>query len=86
MIQLLIVNEVIDADDETKTIPTTLNKKKVTCKTQNIFALLAFLLITTALLIAVSISCYLMKYRAKRKHLVPFHDTKLKQVFINNIN
>ena len=86
MIQLLIVNEVIDADDETKTIPTTLNKKKVTCKTQNIYALLAFLLITTALLIAVSISCYLMKYRAKQKHLVPFHDTKLKQVFINNIN
>ena len=30
---------------------------------------LAFLLITIALLIAVSIYCYLIKYQAKRKHL-----------------
>ena len=36
---------------------------------------LHFLLITIALLIAVSIYCCLIKYRAKQKHLLPFHDT-----------
>ena len=49
--------------------------KKATCKTQNFYILLAFLLITIALLIAVSIYCYLIKYRAKQKHLLPFHNT-----------
>ena len=43
-------------------------EKKATCKTQNFYVLLTFLLITTALLIAVSIYCYLIKYRAKQKH------------------
>ena len=42
---------------------------------QNFYILLAFLLITTALLIAVSIYCYLIKYQIKQKHLFPFHDT-----------
>ena len=50
-------------------------KRKATCKTQNLYILLAFLLITIALLIAVSIYCYLIKYRAKQKHLLPFHVT-----------
>ena len=54
------------------------NKEKTACKTQNFYILLAFLLITIALLIAVSIYCYLIKYQAKQKHLLPFHDTKLK--------
>ena len=40
--------------------------KKVICKTQNFYILLAFLLITIALLIAVSIYCYLIKYRGKK--------------------
>ena len=53
-------------DDETKTIPTSFNEQKTTCKTQNYYILLAFLLITIELLIAVSISCYLIKYRAKK--------------------
>ena len=44
--------------------------------------LLVFLLITTALLIAVSISCYLIKYQEKQKHLVPFHNTNNKFVLI----
>ena len=61
-------------------------KKNITCKTQNFYILLDFLLITIALLIAVSIYCYLMKYQAKQRHLLPFHDTKLKQVYIDNIN
>ena len=39
------------------------------------------------LLIAVSIMyCYLIKYRAKQKHLLPFDDKKLKQVYIDNAN
>ena len=63
-------------DEETKTILTNFNEKKVTYKAQNVYILLAFLLITIALLIAASIYCYLIKYRAKQKHLSPFHDTK----------
>ena len=63
-----------------------LMKKNIICKTQNFYISLAFLLITTTLLIAVSICCYLKKYRAKQKLLLPFHDKKLKQVYIENIN
>ena len=48
--------------EETKTALTTFNKEEVTCKTQNFYILLAFLLIAIALLIAVSIYCYLIKY------------------------
>ena len=61
---------------------TNFNEKKATCKTQNFYILLAFLLITIALLIAVSIYCYLIKYRAKQKHLLPFNFTnnKLKEI------
>ena len=71
-------------DEEIKTIPTNLNKKKVTCKMQIFYILLAFLLITIALLIAVSIFCYLIKYQAK--NLLPFRDTKLKQFSFDSIN
>ena len=65
-----------------ETVPKNFNKKKAICKTQNFYILVAFLLITVALLIPVSIYCYLIKYRAKKKHLSPFHDTnsELKQV------
>ena len=76
----IICDEVIDADadaeandEETKIILTNFNEKKATCKTQNVYVLLAFLLITVALLIAVNIYCYLIKYRAKQ--LLPFHCT-----------
>ena len=58
---------------ETKTILTSFNEKKAICKMQNFYILLAFLLILIALLIAVSICCYLIKYWAKQKHL--FYDT-----------
>ena len=61
------------------------NEKNITCKTQNFYITFAFLLITIALLIAVSIYWYLTKYRAKQKHLLPFQDTKLNQVYIDNI-
>ena len=36
--------------------------KKATCKTENFYILIAFLLITKALMIAISIYCYLIKY------------------------
>ena len=63
-------------------VSTNFNEKKATCKMQNFHILLAFLLITIALLTAASIYCYLIKYRAKQKHFLPFHYTnnKSKQV------
>ena len=58
------------------------NKKKATFKTQSFYILLVSLSITIAILIAVSIYCYLIKYRAKQKHLLPFQFTnnKLKEI------
>ena len=50
-------------------------KKKAICKTQNFYVLLAFLLITLALFIALSIYCYLIRYQAKQEHLLLFHVT-----------
>ena len=62
----IICDEVIaSCDEEAKTIPTNFNEKKATCKTQIFYLLLAFLLITIVLLIAVSIYCYSIKYQAK---------------------
>ena len=48
---------------------------------QNVYILLAFLLISATVLIAVSIYPYLIKYHAKQKHLLPFYDknNQLKQ-------
>ena len=42
-------------EEETKSILTNFNEKKATCKTQNLYILLSFLLTTLALLIAVII-------------------------------
>ena len=77
-------DEIIDAnaeaksyDEETKTI-----LKDIICETKCFYILLAFLLIAIALLIVVSVYCYLIKYKAKRKHLLPFYITnnELKEV------
>ena len=76
---------VITCDEIIEVEKTNFNEKNITCKTQNFFILLGFLLITISLLIAVSVYCHLMKYWAKQKHLLPFCDAKLKQVYINNI-
>ena len=76
-------DEVIESyDEETKIIPGSFNEKKAICETQNLYILLAFLLITIALLIAISLYCYLIKYRAIQKHLLPFHVTnnQLKEI------
>ena len=69
-------------DKETKTIPTNFNEKNIICKTQNLYILLAFLSITIVLLITVSIYSYLIKYRVKQKHLLPFHVTNNRRSFI----
>ena len=59
----IMSDEVIVSYNKGKeTIPTNFNEKKATCKTQNFYILLAFLLITIAILIAVSIYCYIKKY------------------------
>ena len=49
-------------EEETKIIPTNLNEINITCKIQNFCISLAFILITIALLMAVSIYCYMIKY------------------------
>ena len=52
----IICDEVIKSyQEEIKTIPTNFNEKKVTFKRQNFYILIAFLLITIALLITVSV-------------------------------
>ena len=48
-------------------VATNLRENKANCKTQNLYILLAFLLITIALLISVSIYGYLIKCREKKK-------------------
>ena len=73
-------DEIIDAEaklneEETKTYPTIFNEKNITYVTQIIYILLNFLLITIALLIAVSIYCCLIKYWGKQNHSLPFHFT-----------
>ena len=54
--------------------------KNIICETKGFYILLA-------LLIAVSIYCYLIKYKAKQKHLLPFYVTnnKLKTFCVNDI-
>ena len=54
-------------------IEETILMKKVDYKTESFYISLASFWITNALLIAVSIYCYLIKYQSKRKHLLPFH-------------
>ena len=53
---------IVPHNEETRTIPTNFNEKKATCKTKKNYILVAFLLATIALLIAVSIYCYLINY------------------------
>ena len=54
------------SNDESRSYDeTNFNENKVACKMQNFYILLPFLLIIVVFLIAVSIYCYLIKYRAK---------------------
>ena len=79
----IMYNKIIESyDEETKTIPANFIEKKTTYKTQNFYILFAFLLISIALLIAVSIYYSLIKYQAKQNHLLPFDVTnkELKEI------
>ena len=68
---------ICDNDEKIRTVSSSFNEKKVACKTQSFYILLAFLLINYySLLIAVSIYCNLIKYQAKI--LLPFHDANNK--------
>ena len=59
----IMCDEIIESyNEKIKTVPTNFNKKNITCRTEYFYILLAFLLITIALLTAVSIYCYLIKY------------------------
>ena len=64
---------ICDADIKSYNEKINFNKKKPIFKIQNFYVLLAFLLSTIALLIAVSIYCYLIKYQGK--HLLDFDKT-----------
>ena len=69
-------DEVIETyQEETKTNSINFNEKKAICKVQNVYVLLVFFLITIALLISVNIYCYLIMYRPKQEHLLPFPNT-----------
>ena len=74
---VIICGEVIDADTESND-KTNFNEKKATCKRPNFNILLAFFLITIALLIAISTYYYLIKYRRKQKHFLPLQFTNNK--------
>ena len=63
----------ITCDEETKTVAINFNEKNALCKTKNFYILLPCLLITTALLIAVSIYCYLTKHKAKQEQVLSFY-------------
>ena len=82
---VVMCDEIIYA--ETKTVITNFNEKNAICKTKDFYILLAFLLFTIVLLIAVSIYSYLIKYKAQQKHLLPFYiiSSKLKKFCINII-
>ena len=59
-------DEIIESyDEEIKTIPKNFNEKNITCKSQYFSILHFFLLITIALLIVLTIYCYLIKYQPK---------------------
>ena len=76
-------------EEEAKRVALNFNEKNVVCKTKHFCVLLAFLLITIALLIAVSISCYLIKDKPKEKHFLPFdirnNESQIKKFCIINV-
>ena len=66
---MITCDEIIDAE-KTKAATTNLNEKNTIGKTKKFYTLLVFLLITVVLLIAVSIYCYLIKYKSKQKTFI----------------
>ena len=76
---MITCDEITDAEEK-ETISTNFKEKKANCKTQNFYTLIEFLLIAIALLTAVSIYCYLIKYQAKPKDLLRFHLTNSESI------
>ena len=66
---LKLIKTVPTKTNESKTVTTSFNKMKVTCKMKNFYILLVFLLTSIYLLIAVSIYYCFIKHRSKQKHL-----------------
>ena len=60
--------------------PTNLDEKKATCKTQNFYILILFLLIPIKLLTAASICCCLVKYETKTFITVSLHKYQIKNI------
>ena len=91
----IIDDSVITCDEiieKTKTVPTKSTQQKLLTKTiltkstsTNVYTLLNFLLITIALLTAVSIYCYQLKHQSKQVHSLPCYDTNNKFKEINII-
>ena len=79
IIDKIICDEIIDVKE------TNFNEKDVTCKTQNVYILLASLLITITFLIAVSIILLSDKILNKAFITISRHK-KLKQIYIDNLN
>ena len=80
---LITCDEIIE---EVKTVINNFNEKNMTCKTKYSIFYLPFLLITVALLIAISIYYHLIKSRFKQKHSLPYHKiNKLNKIDIKNI-
>ena len=61
--------EIIDAEEAKNIL------KNVICEATSLYVLLAFSLITIALLIELSIEFCLIKYKTKQKHLLPYYVT-----------
>ena len=62
---VITCDEILNAE-ERRTVKTNFNEKNAICKAKNVYIILAFLSITIALLIAVTICCCLIKYKAKK--------------------
>ena len=75
---VIMCYKIIDAATEAKSGGETKNILKIKLMKQKVslFILLTFSSIKIALLAAVSIYCYLIKYKSKQKHLLPFDITK----------
>ena len=75
-----IINVDADAKSHYKAIKTILKNMK--CETKSFYFVLVFWLITIGLLRTVSVYCYLIKYKAKQKHLLHLYVTnsELKEV------
>ena len=74
-------------EEEAKTVTTSFKEEISIYKTKHFYILLAFLIITNALLIAVSIYRFLINFKAKQKHFLPSYFTtkELREMCNNNI-